>query len=319
MLTAGERRETEHEENPEDDPDPGTGGFPAAALLFPGCECEKVRADREREEPERKRFAGKEWIRDIPAEILEELEDWVQIEADEGTGYVQAAFLMEKKPVSPGMNWVETSGVRRVRTGNKGRLHLRRDASSKSESLGLFANGTEVKLAAVSGAWAKVNVEGQNGYMLLSCLTAEEKAEEKEEEESPVRYIRGSGTVPMYGGAGTDTGVLMRLPARTEVRFYAAESGWARITVHGQAGYVRENVLTASKPAAGKKTAIVINPNGASYVNLRSSASLTGTDNVLAHVKVDTEVEVVNRKKSWVLINVNGTVGYVHRSFLIYE
>ena len=251
--------------------------------------------------------------------VLEELEDWVQIEADEGTGYVQAAFLMEKKPVSPGMNWVETSGVRRVRTGNKGRLHLRRDASSKSESLGLYANGTEVKLAAVSGAWAKVNVEGQSGYMLLSCLTAEEKAEEKEEEESPVRYIRGSGTVPMYGGAGTETGVLMRLPARTEVRFYAAESGWARITVHGQAGYVRENVLTASKPAAGKKTAIVVNPNGASYVNLRSSASLTGTDNVLAHVKVDTEVEVVNRKKSWVLINVNGTVGYVHRSFLIYE
>ena len=32
--------------------------------------------------------------------VLEELEDWVQIEADEGTGYVQAAFLMEKKPVS---------------------------------------------------------------------------------------------------------------------------------------------------------------------------------------------------------------------------
>ena len=26
----------------------------------------------------------------------------------------------------------------------------------------------------------------------------------------------------------TETGVLMRLPARTEVRFYAAESGWAR-------------------------------------------------------------------------------------------
>lgn len=245
--------------------------------------------------------------------VLSEEGDWVQIELDERIGYVMAKYLTDAKPASPNVNWTKSSKTMYVSTGNKGRLHLRKDASRKSSSLGLFANGTAVRVSALSDNWAKVTVSGKNGYMQLSCLT------DKKANPSSGRYIKGSGSVRMYAEAGTDSSVLMVLPGKTAVRLYSDEGNWSRITAHGQIGYVKTSCLTDEEPAGGIAIATVINPNGASYVNLRSSAALVGTDNVLAHIKVNTSVEVLNRKKSWVMINAGGMVGYVHRTFLSYN
>ena len=245
--------------------------------------------------------------------VLSDEGDWVQIEQDGCIGYVMAKFLTDAKPASPNVKWTKSSKTMYVATGNKGRLHLRKDASRKSSSLGLFANGTAVQVSALSDAWAKVTVSGKNGYMMLSCLT------DQKVRTSSGKYIKGTGSVRMYAEAGTDSSVLMVLPGRTAVKLYSEDGTWARITAHGQIGYVKTASLTDEEPAVGKAKATIINPNGASYVNLRSSAALVGPDNVLAHIKVNTSVEVLNRNKSWVMINAGGMVGYVHRTFLSYD
>ena len=59
-----------------------------------------------------------------------------------------------------------------VRTGNTGRLHLRTQPSVQAASLGLYANGTPITVHSTQNGWATVTVGGQNGFMLLSCLTA---------------------------------------------------------------------------------------------------------------------------------------------------
>lgn len=245
--------------------------------------------------------------------VLDDQGEWTEIELDGRTGYVMAKFLTDGKPVSPDVSWTKASKTMYVETGNKGRLHLRKDASRKSASLGLFANGTAVHVSALSASWAKVSVDGQNGYMQLSCL------KDKKSIVTTNRYIKGNGSVRMYAEAEFGSPVLMILPGKTAVRLYTEDGKWSRITAHGQVGYVRTECLTEDEPKVGSLKATVVNPNGASYVNLRSSAALIGPDNVLTHLKVNTTVDVLNRQRSWVKINANGMVGYVHRTFLSYD
>lgn len=247
--------------------------------------------------------------------------DWVEIEMDGRTGYVMEEFLTGKKPAEKApaeseITWKKVSKTMYVKTGNRGRLNLRTEASRKSKSQGLFANGTKVSVSALSDAWAKVTVNGLEGFMQLSCLTEEAQ---KAAGSSGTQYIKGNGSVRMYDDARTDAAVLMVLPGRTAVKVYAEDGAWTRITAHGQVGYVKTSSLTDEVPAAGTKFATVVNPNGASYVNLRSSPGMTGSDNILAHVRVDSRVEVIGRKRTWIKISVSGMVGYVHRSFLIYD
>lgn len=59
-----------------------------------------------------------------------------------------------------------------VDTGNGGRLHLRSQPDSGSESLGLYRNGTRVWVEGwVNGCWASVLANGKHGYMNTAYLT----------------------------------------------------------------------------------------------------------------------------------------------------
>ena len=242
--------------------------------------------------------------------VLSDEGEWILIELNGSTGYVMAQFLSDSKPTISAVSWTTVSKTMYVETGNKGKLHLRKDASKKSASKGLYANGTEVKVSALSDSWAKVSVSGQTGYMQLSCLS------DRKSQTATAWYVKGSGSTKMYAEAGADSALLMVLPGSTEVKKYAESGSWTRITAHGQVGYVRTSSLTQEVPLVSAKSATVINPNGASYVNLRSSAKMIGLDNVLAHIRVNTKVEVWGKTRSWVKVNVDGKVGYVHKTFL---
>lgn len=246
--------------------------------------------------------------------VLSDEGEWVKIDLNGGTGYVMARFLVDSKPKSKDTEWTKTSKTMYVETGNSGRLHLRKDANRNSSSLGLFSNGTAVQVYAVSPSWAQVSVSGQSGYMMLSCLSAKKITFVRES--SSEWYIKGTGTVRMYAEASSSSPVLLSLPGGTKVKVYSETGNWTRITAHGQVGFVLTSSLTENNPYVSTKKATVINPNGASYVNLRSSAAMVGSENVLAHIKVNTKVDVLRRKRSWVMVNCNGMVGYMHKTFL---
>ncbi len=246
--------------------------------------------------------------------------EWIRIDLNGRTGYVMAQFLVDSRPNNADAGWTKTSKTLYVDTGNSGRLHLRKDANRNSASLGLFSNGTVVQVSAVSDQWAQVSVCGQNGYMMLSCLSAKKIDAVRESSSAPSdRYVKGTGTVKMFTEASASSLVLLALPGGTKVKLYSETGKWSRITAHGQVGFVLTSFLTDSNPNVSTSKATVINPNGASYVNLRSSAALVGSENVLAHIKVNTKVDVLRRKKSWIMISCNGMVGYMHKSFLSFE
>ena len=249
--------------------------------------------------------------------MVEDMGDWIKIELDDDTGYVMARFLTDRKPSESESQWKTTSKTMYIKTGNRGKLHLRKDASRKSRSLGLYANGTEIRVSAVSSQWAKVSVSGKDGYMMLSCLT--ENRDQGSTGSGSDQYIKGTQTIRMYAEPESGSTVLMKLPGGTKVHVYAQTGKWSQVTAHGQQGYVLTSSLTSTVPAESTSKAKVVNPNGASYVNLRSIPKMTGLDDVLAHIKVNTTVEVLGRKRSWMKIRCYGMVGYVYKTFLEFE
>ena len=249
--------------------------------------------------------------------VLSQEDDWSEITYRQGSAYVRSAFLSAKPPVSPGLKWKKTNQTMYVRTANKQKLHLRRDATRQSESLGLFAPGTAVRVSETSDSWARVTVESKNGYMMLSCLTSEKPAVSSSAKSEPFSaYVRAGAGVTLYAEASGSSRKIVKLPGGTAVKVYSVSGAWASVTVLGRTGYIPSSGLTVDNPVSARQTAEVVNPNGASYVNVRSSPAINGRLNVLTTVKVGRTVQVIGKSKSWYRIICDECVGYIHQRFL---
>ena len=256
--------------------------------------------------------------------ILGEEGAWSEIEYDGTQGYVMTVFLADTKPLSPNMKWTGTNQRLVVRTGNKFPLHLRRDASRSSESLGQFENGTKVQVSAVSASWAKVTVGGKKGYMMRKYLSAssEEKDPKKdsdyEEVSDTTKYIRNSVDAKLYASASSASAVQQTVPGGSAVRVYGESGSFYNVSAYGVNGFVLKSDLSSNPPVSNGSgnRGTIINPNGASYVNVRSTPKLTGEYNILGILRIDTEVDILGRKGSWIKVSYGGLTGYIHRTFL---
>lgn len=249
--------------------------------------------------------------------ILQEDENWSKISSGEKTGYVMSRYLATSKKKDTGEKWQSVSRSMYVNTRDKKSLHLREEASRASRSLALIKNGSMVNVTAVSASWARVNVDGKDGYMMLSFLSSEAPEENTKTREM---YIKCSKRMNVYREPDTKSEVLLSVPSGTKVRTYRDQGKWLQIVVQGTMGYVPASSLAAEKPEnKNAETAIVINPNGASYVNLRNKPGIKSENTILAHIRVNTSVSVIGRIGTWRKILYDGMVGYVHRDFLQYK
>ncbi len=112
---------------------------------------------------------------------------WAHVTVGGNMGYMMLTFLAEQSAgddagqtesenatlenTAEQDNSSAASGTMVVKTGNDGKLHLRRTASTSSVSLGKYANGAQVTVHAISGEWARVTVDGKSGYMMLKFLS----------------------------------------------------------------------------------------------------------------------------------------------------
>ena len=248
--------------------------------------------------------------------VLSEADGWSEITYRNGSAYVRSAFLSAQAPVSPGLTWKKTNQTMYVRTANKQKLHLRRDATRKSQSLGLFAPGTAVRVSETSDQWARVLVEDKNGYMLLSCLTGEKPAVSDAKTDPLSAYVRAGAAVTLRAEPSMSSRKVVTLPGGTAVKVYSVNGAWSSVTVLGRTGYLLSSCLTGENPVSTRQTAEIVNPNGASYVNVRSGPAINGSINVLTTVKVGRKVQVIGKTRSWYRIICDECVGYVHQSFL---
>ena len=253
--------------------------------------------------------------------VLSRSGDWFEIRFGNQTAYVKAEFLASSAPKvtnnAAEASWRNVSRTMYVLTQKNSRLNLRQEARQRSRSLGLYANGTAVRVTALSARWAKVRVGEKEGYMMLAYLT-DQKPENAGNQEVYKAYIR-SGSAGLYAEAGAQSQKLLTLPGGTEVKTYIQRGAWTQVTVHGRVGFVKTSLLTTEKPDAVARYATVVNPNGASFVNLRSSPGIKGQTNVLTCIRIGKEVQVMGRIKSWYKILSGGDAGYVHSSFLSFE
>ena len=231
--------------------------------------------------------------------------NWAYVEVGGQNGYMYSQYLGSEG---------STNATRYVNTNTRG-LNLR--ATPNGNVIGSYPRGTKVTVLSTDGGWSKVEVGSQTGYMASQWLSANKPSS-------------GSGSSAITGTA------VVNNPRDTQVLFLRKEpstssqalgyyrngktvtllsklDGWYKVKVDGQTGYMMAKFLKVTDEVSSGR-ATVFNPNGNSYVNFRSAASLNA--GILSTVPVGSSVEVLEKGTDWTKVRVNGTVGYISTWFL---
>ncbi len=232
---------------------------------------------------------------------------WAYVEVGGQNGYMAIEHLGE-----PG----ETSYTRYVNTNTRG-LNLRN--APNGDILGSYPRGTKVTVLSTNGNWSHVKVDGQTGYMSSQWLSSKKPG-----------AWNGSSSSTAIGTA------VVNNPLDTQVLFLRSEpsvdsaslgyyrngktvkllkklDGWYKVSVDGQTGYMMAKYLKVDNEVHSG-TATVYNPNGNSYVNFRSRASLNAS--VLDRIPVGTKITVLDKGTDWTKTEIDGVTGYISTWFL---
>ena len=233
--------------------------------------------------------------------------NWAYVEVGGQKGYMYAQYLGAEG---------STSYTRYVNTNARG-LNLRN--APNGDILGSYPRGTAVTVHSTDGGWSKVTVNGQSGYMSSQWLSS-----------SKPTGSTGSSSSSSIGTA------VVNNPVSTQVLFLRSEpstssealgyyrngktvtllqklDGWYKVKVDGQVGYMMAKYLKVGNEVASG-TATVYNPNGNSYVNFRSGASLNAS--VISTVPVGTKITVLSKGTDWTKTEIDGVTGYISTWFL---
>ena len=226
-----------------------------------------------------------------------------------------------------------------VRTGNTGKLHLREAPSTSSRSLGLYPNGTTLLAVLLGNGWARVQVNGAEGYMMTGFLaelitptptpTPDPALPTPTPTPTPgpstdvtmVIATGNSGKLHLRENVSTSSASLGLYPNGTLVTVHGAIGNWYAVTVNGKNGYMMRQFLSPVAapsptpvgytptpiPAPGIYT--VTQPNN-SFVNLRAYPN-SEADNVIAKLPSGTQVEMLEKGETWCKIRVNGMEGWI--------
>lgn len=231
--------------------------------------------------------------------------NWAFVQVGGQKGYMYTQYLGAEG---------SASYTRYVNTNTRG-LNLRRTPGG--DILGSYPRGTAVTVLSTEDGWSKVEAGGQTGYMASLWL-------------SSAKPSASTGSTSSIGTA------VVNNPKDTQVLFLRSEpstsasalgyyrngksvvlleklGNWYKVKVDGKTGYMMAKFLKISGETISG-TATVYNPNGNSYVNFRSAASLNAS--VLSTVPVGTQIKVLDKGTDWTKAEINGVTGYISTWFL---
>ncbi len=223
-----------------------------------------------------------------------------------------------------------------VSTGNSGRLHLRSLPTTASQSLGLYANGTQVRVNSISGSWAFVTVlyNGASGYMALGCLAGNAPVYPVNPQPAPpqtedtLMYVRtgNSGRLHLRISPSQNAQSLGLFPNGTQVRVLARTGGWAYVNINGLAGYMMLNYLSGGAgpvppvvrptPVPGNYVGMYVRTGNTGKLHLRDYPSQASAS--LGLYPNGTQVYAKDMGNGWSEVLVNGRSGYMMSRFLAY-
>ncbi len=202
--------------------------------------------------------------------------------------------------------------TRYVNTNTRG-LNLR--SKPNGDILGSYPRGTAVTVLSTADGWSKVEVDGKTGYMSSLWLSSHKPSDS---------VGSGIGTAVVNNPVSTQVLFLRSKPSTSSealgyyrngksVTLLQKLDGWYKVQVDGKTGYMMAKYLKVSDEVASG-TAVVYNPNGNSYVNFRSGASLNAS--VLSRVPVGTKIDVLDKGTDWTKTTIDGVTGYISTWFL---
>lgn len=281
----------------------------------------------------------------IEVKVLSESAGWAKIEVYGKTGYVSSTYLSKENPstvIKPTETPTPTT-TKYVNVSPGSNLNVRKSPSVTSGILTKLQAGTEVTFYWEENGWAKINVNGQDGYVsheYLSPAKGNSSTMPKEEPKTVTKYVNVSLDSPlnMHTSPSTDASILTKLARGVEITVVSDSEGWAKIEAYGQYGYVDARYLSETKPAAGSEPTQsetngkdstpdngseqvndlsnkkFVNVIYGSSLNMRSEPSTKSL--IITKLARGTIVVVESELNGWSKVTANGKTGYISSQYL---
>ena len=192
--------------------------------------------------------------------VYSEKNGWAEVKVNGKVGYVSTAFLQKTHPDSKPQEPAPQPVTKYVSVNPGSSLNLRNGPSTSAAIIGSLPNGTAVTVYSVTGGWAKVKVDGKEGYVSTEFLSDKKPGSEVVTEVMYVNVNPGSN-LNMRNKPSLNGSIIIKLARGTEVDVYEIKNGWAKIKVYGQIGYVSAEYLSPTKPGTGSSEPPADNPH----------------------------------------------------------
>jgi mannosyl-glycoprotein endo-beta-N-acetylglucosaminidase len=233
---------------------------------------------------------------------------------------IQASTIVKTATTDTVNTYIKTVNIN---TGSN--LNLRKEPSIHSQILSKLKKGTEVNVYEESNGWARVSVDGKEGFISVNFLASPTTTTGIINSVSTVsKYVnvKAGSSLNMRQSPTTSAKILSKLSKDTVVAVLNEKDGWAQIKVNGIEGYVSTQYLRSSKTSTtetkktvSSTTTKLVNVAASSNLNMRTSPTTSSA--IILKLKKGKEVTVNSESKGWSKINVDGKEGYVSSEFLI--
>ncbi|MEI3427991.1 MAG: SH3 domain-containing protein [Christensenellales bacterium] len=232
-------------------------------------------------------------------------------------GYFRSEYLVM------GGSSVGSIGTAYVNTSNGGRLNLRTYPGSDAGVLLQIPNGSAMNVLLKGNYYWMVSYNGEIGFVDISYVTERTPSLPTAAPSTPSTPTTTAGTAIVQTGnsgklnlreqAYANAGILGRYSNGTAVTVLQKGAAWSYVEVKGQKGYMMSKFLKFTSSAASSRR--VYNPNGGTYVNLRSSPNKT-SGNVNVRVPVGATVSLLSWGAEWSQVSYGSYTGYMMSWFL---
>jgi len=248
--------------------------------------------------------------------ILNRLDGWYYVSVMKNGQTLYGYFRSEYLSVGS----VATGADYTVSTANGGWLNLRNGPTYNAGVLTTIPNGSRVSVVLEGNDFYQILYNGAVGFVDSDFLR--KGAGNNNASTSSPNYTAGNavvrtgntGKLNLRSQAYANAKIIKQYANGTSVTVLQRGSVWSYVQVNtdGQKGYMMTKYLSIAGSTAYKT---VHNPNGGTYVNLRSTPDKK-TGNINVRVPVNAQVNVLAWGDEWSQVTYNNVTGYMMTWFL---
>lgn len=213
-------------------------------------------------------------------------------------------------------------------------VSIRSAASTDADKLGVLVGSYSITRTGVGdNGWSKVDYNGQAGYIKSEYLTATKPADASDDTQQTVEEkeetVYATAGVNIRAKASADADVIGTLIAGYSITRTSDSNGWSKVNYDGQAGYIKSDYLTTTKPQAAENNntssssssskSDIEEVNETVYatagVNIRAKAS-ADADKIGTLVAGGSITRTGKTSSGWSRVDYDGQTGYIKSDYL---